>query len=292
MKKILFVAAATTLALSSCSDNEITTSIEKSKTPITINVYQQGQTRVTTTGIGDLEENGFQLLAMNGDKEWIKANVTNASGSWVIGNGNTTYYWPGNDATAITFYGLYTPGNETINNDGTVTFTPDGDSDIVAAYNNVSYGDSNEGSVNLQFKHINAQVAVTSVALYDPNDPNKTITDFSYELVNIEFSKVPSSCIYNFAEEVVTAAQGATDTSLETTLNNALILPATSFDVDITYTVKENRTGNTETLTKSTTITDLVAGNINNLSLKVPYERAEMIIVVDRVGNWVDPAAH
>lgn len=286
MKKFFFVAAATAIALSSCSDNEINNVIvEKSKSPISINVYQQGQTRVTTTGIGDLEENGFQLLAMNGDVEWIKEDVTNASGTWVIGDGNTTYYWPGNNATAITFYGLFTPGNETINNNGTVTFTPDGDSDIVAAYDNASYGDTNEtGTVSLQFKHINAQVAVASVNL-------DVTTDFSYEIVSIKFSKVPSSCIYNFAENVVTAAQGATNTSFDATLNDALILPAASYDLDITYTVTEDRTEDTETLTKSTTITP-VAGNINNYNVTLPHERAEMIIVVNNVANWVDPAAH
>lgn len=284
MKKIFFVAAATALALSSCSDNEINSiAVEKAQAPISISVYNQGQTRVTETVLSDLEA-GFQLKAFNGATPWINATVTASGGAWIIGDGNTNYYWPGNDATAITFYGLYSPGSETIANDGTVTFTPNGDSDIVASYKSISYGDTNEtGMVSLQFSHINAQVAVATAV-------GDNTTDFGFEIEEIVY-KVPTSCVYDFATAVTSAASATTiNVASELGVESMLILPATSFDMDVTYTVTEIRTGNTNTLTKTTTITP-EAGKINRYNVTLPHERAAMIITVNSVDNWVDPAA-
>lgn len=282
MKKIFFVAAATALALSSCSDNEISSiAVEKAQAPISISVYNQGQTRVTATVLSDLEA-GFQLLTKKDGETWFTTTVSAANGAWVIGDGTQSYYWPSNPDTPISFYGLYTPGQETIADNGTVTFTPDGDSDIVAAYVNNTYNDTNEtGTISLQFKHINAQVAVATAV-------GDNTADFDYDIQKIVF-KVPSSCVYTYATNT-TAAAGAAVTSIESTLSNALILPAASYDVDITYTVTEKETEDSNTLTKTTTITP-EAGKINRYNVTLPHERAAMIITVNSVDNWVDPAA-
>ncbi len=283
MKKLFFVAAATVLALSSCSDNEINSiAVEKAKAPISISVYNQGQTRVTETVIDDLRA-GFQFVAYNGDIAWIENTIVSAIGNtWVIGDGDTNYYWPSNDDAAITFYGLYSPGQETISADGTTTIntTATGCVDVVAAYTNASYS-TNGSTVGLQFKHINAQVAVES-AIGDNED-------FQFVINNIVI-KAPTSCVYDFATGVTSVPEGSAIANVSASLGlaNRLILPAASYDLDINYSVTNH--GDTEILTKSTTITP-VAGKINKYNITLPHERAAMIITVESVSEWEEAAA-
>ena len=108
MKIPFYFAITSMIVLSSCSDNEIFTTSEVAKTPITIDVYQQGHTRATETTIDILQRNGFSIIAMNGTKELINAKATYADSKWSYGT--TTVYWP-EDSTVptVSFYGLYSP---------------------------------------------------------------------------------------------------------------------------------------------------------------------------------------
>lgn len=287
MKKILFVAAATTLALSSCSDNEITSVVEKAKTPISINVYSQSKTRaVTETTTAVLQANGFKFVALNGTTEMI--NTTAAydatAGAWSYGE---NVYWPTNVDTAIKFYGLY-PGTVTLNaaNDK-ATITVDGSTDVVAAYNSKSLSTSTSGAVNLSFAHVLAEVLVRAVG---------NNSDFTYNVTSLTFSE-PATVDYTFSAGTCAATTGAAtsnfayltaaeaaSTEAPADLGSTVVLPAINTTLTITYTVTKGADSNT--LIKSANITGLAAGSLNVINLTLPSERTAMSFTVDNIPTW------
>lgn len=153
MKNLFFIAIATMMALSSCSENEVFTTAENSKTPITIDVYQQGQTRVTETTVTTLQT-GFKFVVMNGTETVIDATASYSADKWSYTG--TPAYWPadGSDPT-YKFYGFYSPNAadalDIANNQ--VTVNADGTSDVVFASVSSSKPTTDGAAVALPFKH-------------------------------------------------------------------------------------------------------------------------------------------
>lgn len=297
MKKILFVAAATMLGLSSCSDNEIFNSVEKSKTPITVNVYSQSQTRAVTETTLTTLQGGFKFSAISGTQTYIEnATVTFTGGKWDYG---TTAYWPTNVSEAVKFYGVYPATNTLDPANDKVTVTVNGTTDAVVAYK--SQSQTTDGSVNLSFSHILGQVMI--YAMGDNGDFNYTITGLTLNTDNVidytcatkATTAAATSAKTDFtyvADGSVISAPYSSDgifTSLKGTENaNVLALPALSVTLTINYTVASKTTGGgSDSLIKKATFTPQ-AGKLNRINLTLPSSRTAMSFTVDAIDGWGD----
>lgn len=297
MKKFFFVAAATALALSSCSDNEITSVVEKAQnTPISINVYSQSKTRaVTETDIEVLQLNGFKFVALNGTTEMINTTVNYNGGVWSYGE---TAYWPINESTAVKFYGVYPATNTLDAANDKVTVTVNGTSDAVVAYSSKSLSEATDGSVNLSFSHILGQVTIN--AMGDNEDFDYNVTGLTLNTDNV--------IDYTCATKATTAATTSTKTDFTYLAtgssvianyssdgifaplsldgqDNTLALPALQVTLTINYTVSSQTAGDLP-LQKSATFTP-VAGKLNQINLTLPSSRTAMSFTVE-VDEWGD----
>lgn len=287
MKKILFVAAATTLALSSCSDNEITSMVQTNDmTPVKINVYSQAQTRVTETNLTTIQTNGFKLVIADNNGEKLNTDATyTAANGWSYGN--TEIYWPTN-GSALTFYGLYPSADIT---DGTANITTDGTTDVVAAYVNTAM--PTNGQVSLSFAHVLSQLAINARGNND---------NFNYSVTNVTIT-APAAITYNFsdgsAEPVDSApyiylnsANGVSapySATAYTDLNTThAILPAAEMEISVSYTVtlKTDAT-DSQNFTKTATITT-VKGQRSVVNLTLPSDRTPITFTVAMDSDWAD----
>lgn len=291
MKKILFVAAATMLGLSSCSDNEIFNSVEKSKTPITVNVYNQSQTRaVTETTLTSLQS-GFKFVALNGSTEVINSTVTFADSKWSYGE---AAYWPTNESTAVTFFGLYPTTNTLDAANDKATITVNGSSDAVVAYSSKSLSQAANGNVNLSFSHILGQVlvsamgddgaftyTVTSVTLNTDN-----VIDYKYSNKSTTAASTSAKTNFTYLAAGSSVAAPYSSDGIFTAMGdaNVMALPALPVTLTITYTVSSTTAGS-QTLTKSATFTPQ-AGKKNRVNLTLPNSRTAMSFTVDSVDAW------
>lgn len=290
MKKLFFVAAATMLALSSCSDNEINTVVEKAKTPISINVYSQSKTRaVTETTTQLLQAGGFKFVALNGTTEMINTTATYANNVWSYGT--DVVYWPTNESTEIGFYGIYPSTIEIDAANDKATFAVDGSTDVVAAYESSSLSNSTSGSVKLAFGHILAEVLVYARGNND---------NFTYTVTSLTFSE-PANVDYTFSTGAVTPVTGANprpftylntattaSTEVYSQLGTVVVLPALTTTLTITYTVTDGNGDSGEPLVKTANITELGAGSVNTIYLELPSERTPLTFTVDNVPAWQD----
>lgn len=293
MKKILFVAAATMLGLSSCSDNEIFNSVEKSKTPITVNVYSQSQTRAVTETTLTKLQSGFKFSAISGTQTYIEnATVTFTGGKWDYG---TTAYWPTNVSEAVKFYGVYPATNTLDPANDKVTVTVNGTDDAVVAYK--SQSQTTDGSVNLSFSHILGQVMI--YAMGDNTDFTYTVTGLTLNTENvIDYTcatKATTAAATSAKTDFTYVADGSAIsapyssdgifTSLKGTENaNVLALPALSVTLTINYTVA-SATAGSQPLKKSATFTPQ-AGKLNRINLTLPSSRTAMTFTVDPIDGW------
>lgn len=290
MKKLFFFAIATTIALSSCSENEVFTATENAKTPITIDVYQQGQTRATETTIDILQRNGFDIIAMNGDKELINNKATYADSKWSYGN--TIIYWPEDSTNPnVSFYGLYSPNAadalDIANNRATINV--DGTSDVVLA--NVSQSKpTDESPVALSFNHVMSEVVVSAKGKDD--GLNYSVTEVTFTVPEIVYYNLTSGNVsrddldkeLKFLDNAagVSAPYNATTyTALADA--NMLILPAHEMTMTIKY--KVGATGETpKDFTKTATITP-TAGSVNRINVTLPSERTPIAFSIS-LNGW------
>lgn len=293
MKQFFFVAAATALTLSSCSDNEINNVVvEKSQTPISINVYSQSQTRsVTETTLASLRADGFMFAVNNGTTDPFVGKATYQNNAWTYGK---DIYWPTNESTAVEFFGIY-PSTLDINaTSGKSTITIDGDTDVVAAYLSSSYSSSTSGSVSLSFGHVMADVLISAKG----DDSN-----FYYTVNSIDFS-VPSSVDYTFSTGSCKPAADAKTISIDypiaetagefstrlIDLGEDIVLPALAaadftITMNINYTVTNTGGQGQNTLTKQANIL-LKAGCKNIINLTLPAEQKPLSFDVNEVSGW------
>lgn len=301
MKNLFFIAIATMMALSSCSENEVFTTSENSKTPITIDVYQQGQTRVTETTITDLQ-NGFKFVVMNGTETVIDATASYSDSKWSYDG--TPAYWPadGSDPT-YKFYGFYSPNTadelDIANNQ--VTVNVDGVSDVVFASVPSSKPTTDGAAVALPFKHLMAEVVVSAKGMNDGLNYAVTKVTFSapetvyYDLTSSNWSRGDLEKDLTFLNNAtgVRAPYHATNyTALADA--NMLILPAYEMTMTITYNVSAAGETTPRPLTRTATITP-TAGSVNRINVTLPSERTPISFSVSLDGwsattnNITDP---
>lgn len=169
MKKVFFLAATAALALSSCSENEITNNVENSRrTPISVSVYSKGQTRAVTD-LQALQAEGFDLVikATSADDAMFndKCEYDGTAGAWKMGT--EPLYWPLNEEEVVSFYALYCPAPaeggtiEAAAQAGytsTVYIDEDASSDIVAAYASSTLKDNGTNEMALSFSHLLSEI--------------------------------------------------------------------------------------------------------------------------------------
>lgn len=293
MKNLFFIAIATMMALSSCSENEVFTTAENSKTPITIDVYQQGQTRVTETTIDILQTSGFKFVVMNGTASVINANATYAASKWSYDG--SPAYWPTEGNPTYTFYGFYSPNASDVFDaaNDKATINVDGASDVVFA--SVSAQEpANGAAVALPFKHVMAKFTVSAKGMND---------GLTYTVTNITFT-APATIDYKLSDGTLTPANTTADRVL---LNNTtggvdaaydasnytpmvedadmLILPTCAMTMTIKYTV--GATGETpKDFTKTASIPAVTAGTVNRINVTLPSERTPISFSISSVEGW------
>lgn len=279
MKNLFFIAIATMMALSSCSENEVFTTAENSKTPITIDVYQQGQTRVTETTVTTLQT-GFKFVVMNGTETVIDATASYDATTKKWGYTGKPAYWPTNGNPTYSFYGFYSP-NATDELDiasNRATINVDGASDVVLA--SVSQEKPADGAaVALPFKHLMAEVVVSAKGKND---------GLNYAVTKVTFS-APETVYYNLTssnwsrgdlEKKISFLNNATgvsapyDAAAYTALADAnmLILPPYEMEMTIEYNVSATGENTPISFTKTATITP-TAGRVNRINVTLPSER-------------------
>lgn len=209
MKQITFWAAMAAAMLASCGDQEKAgEDIQPSdRKAITFRVSEQPATRYDddrgwgTYGAKEAnvdsltrDGSGFAVTAIN-DEDKIIDEVTffaNESGKSEAVDGRV-YYWP-NDFSDVSFYAYYPASSSqcALNEDEeTMTLTPDGETDIMAAHfkgNALTY----DGDVFFDFKHLLTQISVYVESHCDDDDYH---TEFVLEDVTIE---APESSTYDF----------------------------------------------------------------------------------------------
>lgn len=288
MKKLLFLAATTALALSSCSDNEITSMVQTGKTPVKIDVYSQGQTRVTETVLQTLQNNGFKLQVTNSDGGVeLDATATYATATgWSYGS---NIYWPYDETKPLTFCAIY-PESEIA--DGNTQIELDGATDVVAAYTSTTMPTG--GQVSLSFGHILSQLAIYARGNND---------DFTYSVTQVEVM-APAEMVYSFESGVaeylddapvdyLTSATGVSapySTTTYTDLNTAhAIVAAKEVEISVSYTVtKKSDTTDTQNYTKSARVVTQ-KGMKHNVNLTLPCDRTPVTITVS-VNPWENAA--
>lgn len=225
MKKYLFFAASAVVALSSCSNEEISeVSVlpDSSKNPIDFTVYAAGATRYSAkeagidslvykseTGLGGFSLTG--VYTVDNKLEYIE-NLNNAvytadavadvhSCSSVNG---TLAMWPSGVSGDMeySFYAYYPAGSQSpasLNAEqGKLNITVvDPVTDVMAAYESATAGES----VALGFKHLLAQVEIN--VQYD-EDYFGSVGAYTAELTSLSL-RAPQYSTYDFAESSIVA---------------------------------------------------------------------------------------
>lgn len=294
MKKYLFVAAAATLALSSCSDNEIVSkAVKPGTTPISVSVYSQGQTRYTetTSTVLQRDANGFKLWAVYTDQNdqtqtLIDGAVTTYSnGAWTYAGEQV--YWPTNESTPVSFYGIYpapsefSPSTPDLLVDNYTSLT-----DIVVAYSEQALSDNkNDGEVALTFKHILSDVSVTAKgedASYSYLIKSITLTMESpiyYNVTGGEYGPADGTdtdITYPIAANGVNIPQS---TATAIPVGDAILLPALASKIAVAYTVTDAN-GDGQDYEKYAELSPLAAGKKNVINLTLPYAPTAMTFSV------------
>lgn len=311
MKKVFFLAATAALALSSCSENEITSNVENSRrTPISVSVYSKGQTRAVTD-IDALKAEGFDLIikATSATDPMFndKCEFDDNSGVWNLGN--DPIYWPLNEEEVVSFYALYCPspaeytGIEPAQNGYTseIYLTTDADADVVAAYASSSLKGNGTGDMELSFAHLLSEIhfgikgaeagmvytlkkitlkgASSGTVTFDTTcsitantQPEETYTVFDSEVAG-------TAPVVNDATNGLTTDPTAVGTV-------SLMLVPDKYAVSVTYVVANG--SDTQTLTKGGTI-DLSgnAGKKTAATLSLPATRTPLTITTV-VNAWTD----
>ncbi|MBQ0057622.1 MAG: fimbrillin family protein [Bacteroidales bacterium] len=173
MKQILLVLICI-MSLFSCS-NEISDSFKTAddgRKPIKVDTYAMGVTKADAITIDDIKQNSFWLYAdIDGDGTNVIDDYVwwdEETQEWIIGDGQTTYYWPEDISSKVTFYAVTATDCDLSEGDGSPFNSDivvsgmvlDGDRDYVTAMQTVSLAANPSGTVTLNFGHILAAVKI------------------------------------------------------------------------------------------------------------------------------------
>lgn len=309
MKKLFFLAACSAVVLSSCS-NEIeqcSSNATLNSKAITVSTYTPGLTRATVADEAALEANGFFMYAVTEGETFINTMYTYLDDSWNAADGET-YNWP---ETSVDFYGVYVPGMTAEDapsyiEDGVVTLSDLGSSDVmVASATGLSLAENGQ-NVGLEFNHILADVEIQVIGMSEGYD--YTVYGVSLEAYNactydlaadrMEATGEPNSFVLN--EQVTTWAEGATvldkEASAETALTvgteEALVIDESKMVVPgqvslyISYAITTGSTVVTEYLNREVSVEGEVAAGTKTILLVKLTPGQLPIVVSTTVNEW------
>lgn len=324
MKKLFFLAGCTALVLSSCS-NEIDETDEvplvNGKEQIRINAYTPNMTRTTLQQVNgyDVEDNGFKLYAQSNDEVLINSTVAKIGDEWVAAELDNeewkatgeTWVWPTNPGQQVKFYAMYSDG-------ATTEFTQDqtwkiskfnGQKDILAAYTEATYGDTNgSGVVNLKFNHI---LSYLNILLKVPTEDGIQ----GYGITSIDYSGVNEATYYfedNYLDATVETeteanklvnfhiapvGEGETITGMTDFMEyyygyDLFVIPFEDYKINITYNITfsdgSTQSGLTATITRNSIEGGLTfeAGNSYLLKIVLPSPTQNEIKLAVEVEPW------
>ena len=312
MKKELLFAAFATVLLAGCS-NEVSESYftPSDRTPITVQTYTPGVTRVAGTEATDaaIKGTGFYLLAEDLAKEQYIVNTAFKYDAQMQVWGNVddaTFYWPDNANTQVEFTALYDP-NATyaanpvcpITTDG-IAITNVGESDYMVDNFTTTLADHPAGGVTIGFKHIMAAVKVVSIALEDGYD---------MKVGPVSIKEVPTSATYFVSDNAfqpgtvksdslqinnssVAAAKGTFNnpyllntTSFSDVSNQVFLIPGVEYTLSFNYTISFAGESASEIVTKTAKFTP-VAGRLNTLKVSLSAGKVQISINVSSIPGW------
>ncbi len=306
MNKTLFIAFASAITLGSCTNNGIdtTSGTPNGRIPINISTYVPRATRTyvaSSNDIWDLVNSGFTFTAINDVSHrthiasttfYVKDPDTGVCGDWDA----TPYFWPRD--SAVSFYAVYPTASDNeasgrtwlyAANDSLV-FTPDGHEDVLAAYATGS-ASSTDGSVQLNFKHVSAKVAL---AVRCDN------VDYNYVLTSVVLT-APTKATYKFSTQKISVVAGSDSTeyaSVDRNYGETVRVNESSTIYDTLFIAADGTAGSTcrldvsykttitigdseieRTYTKSATV-NIIAGYENTVSMKLAGDTPLSINVV------------
>lgn len=302
------MAASAALVLSSCS-NEIdevsNLNSETGKKEIKVATYTPGMTRAYSDAFStvseaikdSLEKNGFCLYASYGEtsktnlfgEEGTTVSYSSDDKTWIIAK---KAYWP--ESESVDFRAVYPvdPDDTQIQqlNSDMLPIFPDGLTDIMVASATTTLDKSNEGTVNLDFNHILAQVAFA--VKYDSED--EAGNNFKLNSLTLE---LPNSGNYDFAKNEVSIgeetqvvsflASGISVFSESTNITaTKMVIPCSNATLTIKYEYDLTSTGATcSEKTKVFENISLVAGSKNTFNIILSSSEKE-IMVSASINGW------
>jgi hypothetical protein len=302
MKKLTIWAAVTTLVLTGCGSEEITEQHdllgENGRKAITFSTYLPGHTRGYNAAQASLNsfseelETGFLMTAVMGDSVIIDGAryYSDAEGECFTADGSA-YTWP-DEESALSFMAYYPPSADMCRLDvptKVLTFTPDGETDIMAADTTIN-ASKDEGNVALTFNHLLAHVKMNVACSDDVADASFVLTGLSLEAPESAtyfyekdlLSVAEENKVYSFiASEAENAALTTTGKEIGSvmvpTQQGVLHLLTVNYSVTIGKTTKE--------YTKKKEI-ELKAGYVNQLNITVKSDKP--ILISASVNPWLN----
>ncbi len=302
MKKLTIWAAVTTLVLTGCGSEEITEQHdllgENGRKAITFSTYLPGHTRGYNAAQASLNsfseelETGFLMTAVMGDSVIINGAryYSDAEGECFTADGSA-YTWP-DEVSALSFMAYYPPSADMCRLDvptKELTFTPDGETDIMAAATTINASED-EGNVALTFEHLLAHVKMNVACSDDVADASFVLTGLSLD--------APKSATYFYEKDSLSVAEEnkvypfiaseAENAALTTTGKEigSVMVPTQQgvlHLLTVNYSVTIGKT--TKSYTKEKEI-ELKAGYVNQLNITVKSDKP--ILISASVNPWVN----
>ncbi|MCM8873376.1 MAG: fimbrillin family protein [Paludibacteraceae bacterium] len=320
MNKTLLIAFASAFALGSCTNNEIdtTSGTPNGGIPINISTYVPRATRTyvaSSNDIWNLYNEGFTFVAMNDSSNlphiasttfYVKDTDTGECGDW----DGTQFFWPGD--SVVSFYAVYPTASDDSESGRTwlyaandsLVFTQDGREDVLAAYASGN-ASSTDGSVQLNFKHVSAKVALAACC---------DNADYNYALTSVVLT-APTKASYKFSTQKISVVADADSAfaSIDSTYNEIIDVNESAVIFDSLMIAADGTAGSTcrldvsykttitigdseieRTYTKSATV-NIIAGYENTVSMKLAGDTPLSISVVANgwtADNEIDANGH
>lgn len=301
---LVTVASAAALAITTaCTEETIITPQAASRTPMTFSTYLPGHTRgfSSVADIQTLAESGFKLYATydNGGTATTlldeKFNVDATTGVCSSTSGEQPY-WPSDKSATVSFIGMY-PSNyfsadnlaKNVDDQYELKIETAGNKDVLVACVTQSESASQEGNVELTFKHVMTH-AILKVSSADA-------ADYAITLTQANLIYVPESSTLNCSTGAIVANADrktsfffiAEETSVtdEAVAVGSLMVPAsdgTGTEVGLALTYQYNYGNDVVRTYKDTAYVTLVAGYQTNINVTVSGDKP--LKVTGSLSNW------
>lgn len=302
---LVTVASAAALAITTaCTEETIITPQAASRTPMTFSSYLPGHTRgfSSVADIQTLAESGFKLYATydNGGTATTlldeKFNVNATTGVCSSTSGEQPY-WPSDKSATVSFIGMY-PSNyfnadnlaKNVDDQYELKIETAGNKDVLVACVTQSESASQEGNVELTFKHVMTH-AILKVSSADAADYAITLTQAN--LIN-----VPESSTLNCSTGAIVANADrktsfffiAEETSVtdEAVAVGSVMVPAsdgTGTEVGLALTYVYDYGNDVVRTYKDTAYVTLVAGYQTNINVKISGDKP--LVVSGSIDEWI-----